>query len=267
MHVVVCLKHILDPELPPGSFEIDPELKCARIGRHALVMSPFDANALEMALQLKDRSPDVRVTALTYGDAKAEESLRKALGVLADEAVHVMREEGSVEDSIGTAKILAAAVKSIGPADLVLCGRQAGDSDAGVVGSLIAEELGIPCICFAFKVEAEGGCVRVTRQAEGAVEVLKATLPAVVTATNDESNVLRIAKVRDVMKSHRMPVRVLTLEELGVEASLSARRLSCADIKGLYTPAQENVCRIMEGEEPEEKIEQLLLQLRNLKLL
>jgi electron transfer flavoprotein beta subunit len=267
MRVVVCIKHILDPELPPSRFEIDPELKCARIGNHAFVMSPFDANALEMALQMKDRSADVQVAALTYGDKKAEESLRKALGVLADEAVHVMREEGSVEDPVGTARVLAAAIRNTGPADIVLCGRQAGDTDGGVVGSLIAEELGIPPICFASKLEAEDGYIRIWREAEGAAELVRASLPVLVTATNDESNVLRIAKVRDVMKSHRMPVKVLTLKDLGLEPSLHVQRLSCADVRGLYTPVQDNVCQILEGEEPEEKIETLLLQLRNQKLL
>ena len=92
MKIVVCMKHILDPELPPSSFEIEPEKKQAKIGKHAFVLNPYDENALEMALQLKEKKEDVQITALVYGETKAEESLRRALGVLADEAVHIVQE-------------------------------------------------------------------------------------------------------------------------------------------------------------------------------
>ena len=139
MKVVVCMKHILDPELPPSSFEIDSEKKQAKIGKYPFVLNPYDENALEMALQLKEKKEDVHIIALIFGEAKAEESLRRALGVLADEAVHIVQETDQHIDAFGTAQVLAAGISAIGPVNLIICGRMAGDWDAGLVGSLLAE--------------------------------------------------------------------------------------------------------------------------------
>lgn len=134
MKVVVCLKQILDPELPPSVFEIDRASKRAVLDKHPLVISPFDENALELALQLREKVKDCRVAALTYGPPQSEDAVRKALGVLADEAVMVVQEGEPPGDSYATARVLAAAIRKMGPVDLVMCGRQAGDWDSGQVG-------------------------------------------------------------------------------------------------------------------------------------
>lgn len=267
MRVVVCLKQILDPEIPPSVFEIDLELKRAKIGNHALVINPFDENALEMALQLKEKNDKVHVIALTYGSERAEEALRKALGVLADEAVHVLKDNNCEEDSYATAKILAVAIKKIGPVDLVMCGRQAGDWDAGQVGSLLAEELGFPSCCFISKIDIKGDKLIFYRQVEGGTEVLESSMPALITVTNDESNVLRIGKVRDVMKAHRKPINKITLDELGIEKSIIEQPQAFTELKSLYIPVYDNVCEIIEGEEPEEKVENLIKKLKSQKVL
>ena len=267
MKVVVCMKHILDPELPPSSFEIEPEKRQAKIGKHAFVLNPYDENALEMALQLKEKKEGVRITALTYGETKAEESLRRALGVLADEAVHIVQETDQQADAYGTAKVLASCIKAIGPVDLILCGRMAGDWDAGLVGSLLAEALALPSICFISSLEVNDSRLRVWRQVEGGIEVLESPLPALVTVTNDESNVLRIAKVRDVMKAHRKPIQRFTLLELDVSDADIQQPGAYEELRDLYLPVQDNVCEIIEGEEPEGKIDALLTKLKAQKIL
>ena len=267
MNIVVCMKHILDPELPPSAFEIDPEKKQAKIGKHAFVLNPYDENALEMALQLKEKRADTRIIALTYGEAKAEESLRRALGVLADEAVHIMQETDRQTDAYGTAKVLAACIKAIGPVDLIMCGRMAGDWDAGLVGSLLAEALSLPSICFISTLEINDNRLRVSRPVEGGTEILESPLPALVTVTNDESNVLRIAKVRDVMKAHRIPIQKFTLQDLDVSEADILHPGAYKELRDLYLPVQDNVCEIIEGEEPEEKIDTLLTKLKAQKIL
>lgn len=267
MKVVVCMKHILDPELPPSSFEIEPEKKQAKIGKHAFVLNPYDENALEMALKLKEKKEDVRIIALTYGEAKAEESLRRALGVLADEAVHIVQETDRQTDAYGTAMVLAACIKTIGPVDLIMCGRMAGDWDAGLVGSFLAEALALPSICFISSLEINDSRLRVRRQVEVGTEILESPLPALVTATNDESNVLRIAKVRDVMKAHRKPIQKFTLQDLDMSESDIQQPNAYEELRDLYLPVQDNVCEIIEGEEPEEKIDALLTKLKTQKVL
>jgi electron transfer flavoprotein beta subunit len=267
MKIVVCMKHILDPELPPSSFEIEPEKKQAKIGKHAFVLNPYDENALEMALQLKEKKEDVQITALVYGETKAEESLRRALGVLADEAVHIVQETEQQTDAYGTAKVLAACINAIGPVDLIMCGRMAGDWDAGLVGSLLAEALALPSVCFISGLEIIEGRLRVSRQVEGGTEILESPLPVLVTVTNDESNVLRIAKVRDVMKAHRKPIQQYTLKDLDVSVSDLEQQGAYEELRDLYLPVQDNVCEIIEGEGPEEKIDALLTKLKAQKIL
>jgi len=261
------MKHILDPELPPSAFQIEPEKKQAKIGKHAFVLNPYDENALEMALQLKEKKENVRITALTYGEAKAEESLRRALGVLADEAVHIVQETDRQTDAYGTAKVLAACIKTIGPVDLIMCGRMAGDWDAGLVGSLLAEALTLPSVCFISSLEINDSRLKVRRQVEGGTEILESPLPALVTVTNDESNVLRIAKVRDVMKAHRKQIQKFTLQDLDVSESDIRQTGAYEELRDIFLPVQDNVCEIIEGEEPEEKIDALLTKLKAQKIL
>jgi len=269
MRIVVCLKQILDPELPPSLFEIDSSLKQAKIGKHPLVISPFDENALEMALQLKDSKKDVHIIALTYGNKQTEEALRKALGVLADEAVCVLTEDDATEQSYATARVLAAAIKKIGSADLIMCGRQAGDWDAGQVPLLIAEELELPSICFIHQMDMKDDRLILKRQVETGTEVYESMLPVVVTVTNDEKNVLRIAKVRDVMKAHRRPIKTLTAQDLDQDLDSAAGRklLAYTELNKLFIPAVDNVCEIIEGDEPEETVTILLKKLRDQKTL
>lgn len=265
MKIVVCLKQILDPEIPPSSFEIDDAFKQARIGKNKLVINPFDENALEMALQLKDKKNDVHITALTYGDKRAEAALRKAFGVLADETVHILKEDDIQEQPYLTANILGRAIKKMGPFDLIMCGRQAGDWDAGTVPSLMAEELGIPSLCFIYQMEMANGDLIFKRDVEGGTEVFESSMPALVTVTNDEFNILRIAKIKDVMKAHRKPVRTLTLQELDTENSHVP--MSYANLNKLYIPSTDNVCEIINGDDLEEKVANLLKRLRDRKVL
>lgn len=273
MKIVVCLKQILDPELPPSLFEIDETLKAAETGKHPLVISPYDENALEMALQLKDTTEEGHVIALTFGDESAEEALRKALGVLADEAIWIPKEEYPIESSIisqvETARVLVAAIKAIGPVDLVVCGRQAGDSDAGQVPLLIAEALGMPAVSFVHQMEMKNGRLILKRQVETGTEIFEALMPAVVTVTNDDKNLLRIAKVRDVMKAHRKPVRKLTGQEIGhlSDPESGPEPMACWELDKLFVPVVENVCEMIEGDEPGEKVAILLKKLRDQKTL
>ncbi len=90
MHIAVCVKQILDPEISPRAFKINPETKLAEQGGASLVIGPFDLNALEVAIQLKEKH-GAKVTVLTFGEEKAQEALRRALAMGADEAVLIDR--------------------------------------------------------------------------------------------------------------------------------------------------------------------------------
>src|SRR5690625_4947742 len=121
MHIVVCVKQILDPEIAPRAFKINPDTKLAEQGGASLVIGPFDLNALEVAIQLKDKHGG-KVTVVTMGTEKAQEALRRALAMGADEAVLLADDVFAEREPAVTAKALAAAIGTLEGVDLILCG-------------------------------------------------------------------------------------------------------------------------------------------------
>jgi electron transfer flavoprotein beta subunit len=263
VHTVVCIKQVLDQDIPPRAFRVDREAKRPDVPNAPLVMSIFDGNALETALKLREAQGGGTVTALSLGAKSAEEVLRKALAVTADQAVRIDADQDAV-DAAARAALLAAAVRRLTPAvDLVLCGRQAGDWESGQVGSMIAEALGWPCVTFVSKITPlPDGRLRLQRQVEDGYELIEAASPLVATITNDESNVLRLAKVRDVMLAHRKPLHTWTPAELGVAAGDGA-----ATLADLYVPEKSSQCEFIAGDTPAEKAANLVRRLRELRVL
>jgi electron transfer flavoprotein beta subunit len=253
MNILVCLKQILDPEVPARDFRVDPARRVAEQGSATLVTNIFCENALETALQLRERAGDAKITVLSYGRPTAEDSLRKALAMKADAAALVSDEgDGSAPDPLAVARVLAAAARRLGGFDLIMLGREAGDWGAGQTGGLLAEELGLPCVSFVDTVEpAAGGGLRLKRQTDTGWEVLEAAPPVVVTVTNDEHNVPRIPKVRDVMMSYRQPLTKFTLGDLG----LAAGGDTYYEVSELFVPQKETRCEFAPGDTLDEKVE------------
>jgi electron transfer flavoprotein beta subunit len=235
--------------VPARDFRIDAERREAEPGSADLVTNVFCENALETALQFREGVPGATITVLSYGPPSAEDSLRKALAMKADAAALVVDESGEKHDPLTTARVLAAAIRSLGGFDLILTGREAGDWGAGQTGALLAEELGLPCIAFADSIKSDGGKLRVKRQTEGGWELFEAQPPLVVTITNDEHNVPRIPKVRDVMLAHRQPLTQWTAGELGV-----AEANEYYDVAELFIPHKETKCELVAGETLDEKV-------------
>src|SRR5215210_1016173 len=186
MNILVCLKQILDPEIPSRDFRIDAARREAEQGSASLVTNIFCENALETALQLRERAGAAKITVLSYGQPSAEDSLRKALAMKADAAALVVAEGSTNPDPLWVARVLAAAIRKLGTFDLIMVGREAGDWGAGQTGGLIAEELGLPCVSFVDHLEMSEGSLRLKRQTDTGWEVLEAQTPVVLTITNDE---------------------------------------------------------------------------------
>src|SRR6267142_4079154 len=192
MNIMVCLKQILDPEIPARDFRIDPVKREAERGAANLVTNIFCENALETALQFRERIGSGEITVLSFGAATAEDSLRKALAMKADEAALVLNAGQPPPDPLTVARVLAAAIRKLGGFDLVMVGREAGDWGAGQTGGLLAEELGLPCVSFVDRIESNDGKLRLKRQTDTGWEVLETEVSVVVSVTNDEHNVPRI---------------------------------------------------------------------------
>ena len=251
MNILVCLKQILDPEIPARDFRVDPVRREAAQGSANLVTNIFCENALETALQLRERAGGAKITALSYGRPTAEDSLRKALAMKADAAALVLDDSDAAPDPLAVARVLAAAARKLGPFDLVMLGREAGDWGAGQTGGLLAEELGLPCVSFVDTVEPSGGVLRLRRQTDTGWEVFEATPPVVVTVTNDEHNVPRIPKVRDVMMSYRHPLTKFTLADLGLAAGAN----DYYEVAELFVPQKGTRCDFVSGDTLDEKVE------------
>ena len=253
MNILVCLKQILDPEVPARDFRVDAARREAEQGSANLVTNIFCENALETALQLRERAGEAKVTVLSYGRPTAEDSLRKALAMKADAAALVLNEGDGTPDPLAAARVLAAAVRRLGVFDLIMTGREAGDWGAGQTGGLLAEELGRPCVSFVDTVEPAGAGLRLKRQTDSGWEVFEAAPPVVVTVTNDEHNVPRIPKVRDVMMSYRQPLTKFTLADLG----LAADGHDYYEVAELFIPQKETRCDFVSGDTLDEKVEAL----------
>ncbi|HEX8176224.1 MAG TPA: electron transfer flavoprotein subunit beta/FixA family protein [Pyrinomonadaceae bacterium] len=257
MNILVCLKQILDPEIPSRDFRIDATKREAEQGSASLVTNIFCENALETALQLRERAGAAQITVLSYGQPSAEDSLRKALAMKADRAALVIAEGDSNPDPLAVARVLAAAIRKLGDFDLIMTGREAGDWGTGQTGALIAEELALPCVSFVDSIESASGGLRLKRQTDTGWELLEAQPPVVVTVTNDEHNVPRIPKVRDVMMSYRQPLTKWTLEDLGIDASEARAGNSYYEVRELFIPQKETRCEFMSGDTLDEKVEAL----------
>lgn len=263
MEIVVCLKEIIDPEIPPSQFKIDPAAKRQLQEGHALVISTYDENALEVALKLKEKAGG-RVTALCLGAPTATTALKKALAMGADRAVLASDPAVPAADAFQVSAALAAAIRKAGTFDLVLAGCESGDWASRAVGPLLAEELGIACVAYASRVEAAGTGVQVRKVVEDGYEVIEAAPPLLVTITSDESNIPRFPKLKDIMAAGRKPIPTWTAADLGAAAGKDGARVSVAD---LSIPVRESRCEILGGESPEEKVDLLVRRLQDLKLL
>jgi electron transfer flavoprotein beta subunit len=265
LNIVVCLKQIIDPEIPASQFKLDKAAKRQLREGHNLVISAYDQNALEVALQLKEKAGG-KVTAVCLGEAGATSALKSALGMGADEAV-LLTDPSFLEcDQFGVAHVLAAGIKKLAAYDLVLCGCVSGDWGDRMVGSLLAEELGVGCVTFATRIEAADGGLTLRRVVEDGVERIEGKPPLVATIVSDETNTPRYPKLRDIMAAGKKQIPVWKAADLPVDAARVGAASRRAEVADLYVPVRESKCELIEGETAEEKADRLALRLRELKL-
>jgi electron transfer flavoprotein beta subunit len=254
--IIVCLKQIIDPEIHPADFRIDQEKLEVVRGNAGFVTDIYCENALEAALQLRERYGG-NITVLSFGSESAEDTLRKALAMKADEAVLVINDGAARPDPLAVAQVLARAIRKIENYDLIMVGRESGDWGTGQTGGLLAEELNLPCINFVNQIEKRGTGLLVRRQTGDGWEKFNAQMPLVLTITNSESNVPRIPKTSDIMASARQFITRWSLEDLGVNEEEFSAGNSYYELVELKTPDQTMICEFVSGKTLEEKVEEL----------
>lgn len=264
--MIVCAKQVPDPEAPPGSFKVDPAAnKMVVPPSVSPVISPFDEQAVEAALRVKDAQGGT-ITVITLGNNLQRDVVKKPLSMGADELV--LLEDPAFEngDAWSTAVALAAAIKKVGGYELVFCGRQAADWDAGQVGLGLAELLGLPVISVAQKVEVKDGKVRVERVLPDGYEVIETPLPALITVSN-ELGEPRYATLKGIMAASRKQPTVWKPADLGLSPSQVGEAGRKLKLLRLFQPTKQARCEVVAGESPEESGALLADKLRSAKVL
>jgi len=263
MKIIVCIKQVPDPQASSTGTTVDSEAKKVIMPQGTPpVMNPYDENALEAALKIKD-SQEATVTVISAGKNLAKPVLRKAIASGADDLILLDDPAFDKLDSYATAHLLAAAIKQVGEYDLILCGRQAADTDAGQVGSGIAEILKVPGITAACKVELGNGRVVVERVVSDGIEEVEAPIPALITVSS-ELGELRYPGVKEVMAAQRVPITVQKAQDLEIDLS----QLKKTSLVNLAAPLGRTAeCQYVECETPEEAGEELAVRVREAQLL
>ena len=212
MKTIVCIKQVPDT----ARVEIDPETNTLVREGVESVLNPLDTFALEEALRIRERLGGT-VTALTMGPSQADAVLREAMALGADEGALLCGREFAGSDTWATSYALACAVRALGGADLILCGKQAIDGDTAQVGPELAVHLGLPQVAYVRAVrEITPGHAVVERLTDTGHEVLRTSLPAVMTAVKD-LNEPRKPNLEDLHRSRFAHVRRLDAQAVGAD--------------------------------------------------
>jgi electron transfer flavoprotein beta subunit len=218
MNIVVCVKYVPD-STAVQQFESDNTVD--RVGVDGL-LSELDEYAVEQALQLKEKAgDDTLVTALCVGPEKAVDAVRKALQMGADQGVHVVDDAIAGSDAAATSLVLAKAIEKAGAdgkVDLVVCGMASTDGVMSVIPAMLAERLNLPQVTLASVIETQGDQVRVKRDGDTATEVIGATMPLVLSVT-DQSGEARYPSFKGIMAAKKKPLETWSLGDLGVDAA------------------------------------------------
>ncbi len=210
MNIVVCVKQV--PE-PTGTNRLDPQtLRIMRQGVDS-VLDPADEYGIEAALQIAESQPDVNVIVVSMGPERALEAIRRGLAMGATKGVLINDPALAGSDAVTTAKVLAAAIKRENP-DLILCATESSDAYTGMVPGGIAQNLQMPLLSYAKKLQVAGGKVSIERQTESGYQRVEAQLPAVVTVTGS-INTPRYPALKGIMQAKKKPVDNLKAADLG----------------------------------------------------
>jgi len=213
MNIVVCVKQVPDTE---SERTLRPDGTVDRASAEG-VIDEIDEFAIEEGLRIAEAHSG-EVTILTMGPQKATESIRKALSMGADKAVHLLDDALAGSDALATSYALAQVLKQTG-FDLVICGAESTDARTGMVAAMLAERLEVPQLTLAGKVDIDGTAITVRRVTDEGYQVVTAQLPAVVSVM-EKINEPRYPSFKGIMAAKKKPVQTLSLADAGIDPAL-----------------------------------------------
>jgi electron transfer flavoprotein beta subunit len=247
LKIVACIKQVPDSEA-----KVKAEGGKVSWGDAPLVINPFDEYAVEGALQQKEANSGSTVTALCIGPESAREALKHALAMGADDAILVSDPALSELDTVGAARILAAAIQKIGGVDMVVFGRQTLDNGAGITPAQTARILQWPMLGLAGQIKVQDGSVTVDRVIEEGRQTVSGKLPAVVSVVQSIGEP-RYPSFMGIRKASKANIPVWSLADLGISAPESIVKRT----ELMNPPVQDTTIEIISGESPAEIADKL----------
>ncbi len=231
MKIVVCIKQV------PDTSEVKLNKETNTLIRDGIpsIINPYDRHALEAALLIRD---DVggRVTALSMGPPQAEDSLREAIGLGADEAVLLTDRAFAGSDTLATSRVLSKAIEILGGADLIFCGKQAIDGDTAQVGPEVAEFLGIPHVAYVRKMlSVSDGVIKLERLMDDGYDIIETETPVLLTAVK-ELNIPRLPSLRGKMAAKKAQIKRLSSADLGLSEAEMGLKGSPTQVNKVFSP-------------------------------
>ena len=258
MNIIVCIKQVPDTT----EIRIDPETNTLIRSGVACIMNPFDMYAIEEGIRLKEKFGG-KVSVMTMGPPQAEDVLREAISLGADEAILISDCAFAGSDTWATSYTLSKAVQKIGDYDLVICGKQAIDGDTAQVGPGISAHLDIPQITYVKKIEKvdlqnelrvtsheSRKYMRAERMTEEGYEIIESPLPCLITVVK-EINEPRLPSLKGKMRSKKAEIKKWGAKDLDVDPALIGLDGSPTKVVKIFTPSPRVKGQILEGDAKE----------------
>jgi len=258
MDIVVCIKQVPDTT----EVRINPETNTLIRDGVPSIINPFDENAIEAALQLREKNGG-KVTVITMGPPQAAEALKSAIAMGVDEVALISDRAFAGSDTWATSYTLSQAIKKLGKTDLILCGKQAIDGDTAQVGPGIAEWLGIPQVTFAVKIEVTNNVAKVERMLEENNEVVEMPLPGVITVVK-QINEPRMPSLKGLMKAKKAVIRNMNAAELEADPANLGLNGSPTNVLKIFTPPAKGGGEMLSGDAAE-MVDKLISKLKERK--
>ncbi|MGD8564674.1 MAG: electron transfer flavoprotein subunit beta/FixA family protein [Desulfarculaceae bacterium] len=242
MKIIVCIKQVPDT----ASVRLDPKTHTLKREGVESIINPFDLFALEAALRLREQMGGV-IIALSMGPPQAEAALKEAIGFGVDEGLLLSDRAFAGSDTWATTAALAAGVRHLGGADVIICGKQAIDGDTAQVGPGLAQRLGLPQVAFvkAFREAAEDQLV-VERQMDDGFDVVRLPLPGVITVVR-EIGEPRPPSLKGKMRAKKYQVPTVTASELGLSEDEVGLAGSYTQVEKVFAPQVAGQREMIEG--------------------
>lgn len=260
MEILVCVKQVPDTT----EVKIDPKTNTLIRQGVPSIVNPFDKNAVEAAIQLKEKHGG-KVTVISMGPPQAKDALKECLAMGADEAALISDRAFGGSDTLATSYTLAAGIRKLGKFDVIICGKQAIDGDTAQVGPEIAEYLDISQITYVAKVEVNGDTVRVEREHEEGYEIIETQTPVLLTVVKS-INEPRFPTVKGTMKANRKEIPVITVNDVDVDPDRLGLKGSPTQVRRIFTPLQRKQGELIQADSARESVTVLIRKLSEAKI-